>query len=106
MQLKLGFSIERKCYIYNISITLSPLSIYIYTVACREGGRGGGGVRCGECGKMLPLLPLFRTASDLCKTFSEKFPNCRSFVQSRLTQQAVVIYFCLTYQSYDSVKGY
>ena len=43
MQLKLGFSIERKCYIYNISITLSPLSIYIYTVACREGGRGGGG---------------------------------------------------------------
>ena len=44
MQLKLGFSIERKCYVYNISITLSPLSIYIYTVACREGGGGGWGV--------------------------------------------------------------
>ena len=43
MQLKIGFSIEKKCYvyIYNISITLSPLSIYIYTVVCREGGRGG-----------------------------------------------------------------
>ena len=39
-QLKLGFSIERKCYIYNISITLSPLSIYIYTVVCREGVGG------------------------------------------------------------------
>ena len=46
MQLKLGFSIERKCYIYHVSITLSPyLSIYIYTVACREGGGGGGEVR-------------------------------------------------------------
>ena len=44
MQLKLGFSIEGKCYVYNISITLSPsVSIYIYTVACRERGGGGGG---------------------------------------------------------------
>ena len=40
MQLKLGFSIKRKCYIYNISITLPPppLFFYIYTVVCREGG--------------------------------------------------------------------
>ena len=103
MQLKLGFSIERKCYIYNISITLSPLSLsaYIQWRAVKELG-----VRCGECGKMLNPLPLFRTVSDLCKIFSEKFPNCRSFVQSRFTQQAVVIYSCLTYQYYDSVKGY
>ena len=43
MQLKLGFSIERKCYIYHVSITLSPnLSLYIYTVTCREGGEWGG----------------------------------------------------------------
>ena len=76
MQLKLGFSVERKCYIYNESITLSPsLSIYIYTVAGRE---GGGRVRCGGCEKMLHPLPLFRTVSDLCKIFLEKILKCLS----------------------------
>ena len=105
MQLKLGFSIKRKCYIYNISITLPPppffFSTYIQWCAVKEGG-----VRCGGCGKMLHHFPLFRTVSDLCKIFSEKFPNCRSFGQSRFTQQAVVIFSCLIYQYYDSVKGY
>ena len=84
-----------------------PLCLYLHIysgVPWKREGRGG--VRCGECGKMLQPLPLFRTLSDLCKMFSEKFPNCRSFGQSRFTQQAVVIYSCLTYQYYDSVKGY
>ena len=52
MQLKLGFSIERKGYIYNISITLSPLYLHIYSgVPWRGVGVGGVGVglRWGEC---------------------------------------------------------
>ena len=91
MQLKLGFSIEKKCYIYNISITLSP-SLYLHIYSGVPWRRVGGGVRCGQYKKMLHPLPLFRTVSDLCKIFSEKFPNCRSFGQSRFTQQAVVIF--------------
>ena len=44
MQLKLGFSIERKGYIYNISITLSPLYLHIYSgVPWRGVGVGGWG---------------------------------------------------------------
>ena len=45
MQLKLGFSIEKKCYIYNISITLSPsLYLHIYSgVPWRRVGGGGWG---------------------------------------------------------------
>ena len=90
-------------YIQYINNSAPPLffSTYIQWCAVKEGG-----VRCGGCGKMLHHFPLFRTVSDLCKIFSEKFPNCRSFGQSRFTQQAVVIYSCLTYQYYDSVKGY
>ena len=90
----------------NNSVLLC-LYLHIYSgVPWKRGAGGGGEVRCGECGKMLHPLPVFRTVSDLCKIFSEKFPNCRSFGQSRFTQQAVVIYSCLTYQYYDSVKGY
>ena len=93
MQLKLGFSIERKCYVYNISITLSPLSIYIYTVACRE---GGGDEVWGMWKDVTPP-----------STFQNRIRFMQNIsVQSRFTQQAVVIYSCLTYQYYDSVKGY
>ena len=41
MQLKLSFSIERKCYIYNISITLSP-SLYLHIYSGVPWSRGGG----------------------------------------------------------------
>ena len=47
MQLKLGFSIERKGYIYNISITLSPLYLHIYSGVPWRGV--GVGLRWGEC---------------------------------------------------------
>ena len=94
MQLKLGFSIERKCYVYNISITLSPLSIYIYTVAYRE---GGGGDEVWEMWKDVTPPSTFQNRIRFMQNIS---------VQSRFTQQAVVIYSCLTYQYYDSVKGY
>ena len=46
MQLKSGFSVERECYIYNISMTLSPspfiLSKYIQWRAVKGGGAVGG----------------------------------------------------------------
>ena len=51
MQLKLSFSIERKCYIYNISITLSPsLYLHIYSgVPWRRGGGGWGARNVERC---------------------------------------------------------
>ena len=60
------------------------LSIYIYTVACHK---GGGGVRCGGCGKMLHPVPLFRTVSYLCKNIFEKIFQLLFFrpIKIRLT---------------------
>ena len=95
---------EKMLYIQwiNNSVSLS-LYLHIYSdVPWRRGGR----VRCGGCEKMLHPLPLFRTVSDLCKIFLEKIPKCLSFGQSRFTQQAVVIFSCLTYHYDDNTKRY
>ena len=98
MQLKSGFSVERKCYVYNISVSVSPFlspSTYIQWRAVR-----------GEDGSM-SNLQLLRTLLDLSKILSENFPNYRSVGQSRFTQQAVVVIFsCLTYKYGYSIKGY
>ena len=71
--------IERECYIYNISISLPPLSLSKYI--------GG----CERCGRTLHPLPLFRTVSDLCEILLENFPKYRSVGQLRFTQQTIAI---------------
>ena len=75
-------------------MTLSPspfiLSKYIQWRAVKGGGGGG----CKGCGRMLHLLPLFRTVSGLCEILLENFPKYRSVGQSRFTQQAIVVNTC------------
>ena len=90
---------ERMLYIQYIYISV-PLSLKWRAVT---GGRGG----CEGCGRMLHPLPHFRTVSDLCEILLENFPNYRSVGQSKFTEQAfVVIFSCLAYEYYESVKGY
>ena len=47
MQLKSGFSVERECYIYNISISLPPLPLskYIHWRAVKREEGGARGVK-------------------------------------------------------------
>ena len=83
--------------IYNISISLSPLSLstYMQWRAVSWGRR------------MLNPLYFLRTVSDLCKILSENFPNYLSVGQLRFIQGAVVVIFSyLAYQYCDSITGY
>ena len=85
MQLKLGFSVEKKMLYMqciNISVPIS-LSTYIQWRVIK----GAGGVRCGGCGKMLHPVPLFRTVSYLCKNIFEKIFQLLFFrpIKIRLT---------------------
>ena len=68
MPLKSGFSDERKCYIYNISIPLyASLFLHIYSGVPRRGW-GEGAERCYN------PSPLLRTVSDLPKYCRKIFP--------------------------------
>ena len=75
----------RKNAIYTMYQYLCPpLSIYIYTVACRE-GEGGGGWGLGDVERCYTPFHFSEPYQIYAKIFSEKFPNCHSFGQSRLT---------------------
>ena len=74
MQLKSGFTVERECYIYNISISIyvpPPPSLYLNIYS---GVPWMGAGVCGGCERMLHRLPHFKTISDLCEILLEIFP--------------------------------